>query len=269
MASLLARVKQNESATNTTSTPDPTSSPSGDNGSNALTGSNEAALSDQVMGVLVMMQMGSASGASSSAGATSPIDQAFAGLDTDGDGSLSQSELETAIGNAGGSKDEADAMYSALGGTSSAGISQANFAQAAQAGAPQPGGMHGHHHHHKGGGAGSAGKMDPSQLFSSLDTDQDGSVSEDEFATALASIGAGSSMSSDGAKSASTDDLFSAIDSNGDGSASQNEFSSYLTSLQQQAQNDRSLQGDLWKLAQASYKTGSGASGSASQSLTA
>jgi Ca2+-binding EF-hand superfamily protein len=260
MASLLSRVQQSESAASPTA---PTVSDVSTDTSNAATGASEPTLSDQVISALVAMQMqngdaaSSSSSSSTSSSQSDPVSQAFAGLDTNGDGSISQSELESAIENAGGTAGEADSVYAALGGTSDTGISQDSFSQAAQAGAPGgpppggpggPGGAHGHHHHHHGGSAPSASD-EAGQVLSSLQTNADGSVSDDTLASALGGSTDGSTSSS-GASSA-----VSSIDSNGDGSVSQTELANYLQSLQQQSQGDNTTLASFLQLASQSYNT--------------
>jgi Ca2+-binding EF-hand superfamily protein len=266
MASLLSRIQQSNDTTSTKSSSTETfKTSSGTDSSNTLTGSSSASLSDQIVGLLVMSQM---SGSDTSSGATSgqsnsqsgqsgtdPISQAFSSLDADGDGNLSQSEMEKAITNAGGTTQQADAVYSALGGTSDTGISKTAFTDAAKGGMPPPpmGGPGGQ------GGPKSASDI-TNDIFSSLQTNQDGAVSDNAFASALSSASGGSS-STDSTSSASK--TASAIDSNGDGSISKSELTSYLESMQpdnQSAQNqstqnqsDNSTLDSLFKLASQSY----------------
>jgi hypothetical protein len=82
---------------------------------NSLTGTGLSTLSDQVLGALVMMQgqQGAASDANSSNQGSNPLQQAFSQMDSDGDGSISKSELETVVKNAGGTANEADTIYAA------------------------------------------------------------------------------------------------------------------------------------------------------------
>jgi Ca2+-binding EF-hand superfamily protein len=289
MAAFLARIKASEQASQTaaattagnTGTTTAVSDPTTADSCNAVSSSSEPTLSDQVISTLVAMQMqnGDASGATSDASGSSttgsdPIAQAFSALDTDGDGSISQSELETGIENAGGTSDEADAIFSALGGTSTSGISESSFASAAQAGAPPPpggpggpGGAHGHHHHHHGSGSSSASD-DASQIFSAIDSNDDGSISEDELASALglgtdstttdaSGTTTGTTGSTTGTGSTSDNSLaattLSAIDTNGDGSISQDELKTYLGNLQQSITNDQSTLNSFLQLANQSY----------------
>lgn len=258
LASLFARVKDNEDVTSSTTTTTPISpSPaptSGEDTSNAAP--SQPTLSDQVIGALVALQINSdrSSDATSGSAESNPLSQTFTSIDTDGDGSISQSELEAAIEGAGGTADEADSVYSALGGTSTAGISESTFDDAAKAAAPQggPGGAQGHHHHHGGGGGGTESASDQTQqVFSPLDTNQDGVVSEDEL---LAAFGIDpsqtASTTSDSGSNASS--IFSAIDTDGNGSISQSELTTYLQSLQQ-VQNDPSTSNTFQWFANQSY----------------
>ena len=96
-------------------------------------------------------------GASSAGNATDPIAQAiFSAIDTNGNGTISESELENAFTANGGTVNSADALYTKLAGSSNStdGISLAQF----EAALPQPGGpggpdgaFGGGHHHDFGG----------------------------------------------------------------------------------------------------------------------
>ena len=92
------------------------------------TSSDLTALSDEVIGTLVMMQGQESSAtsglASNASTANDPVQQAFSSIDTDGDGTISQTELESFIQNQGGTAAQADALYQGLGGSDGSGISQ-------------------------------------------------------------------------------------------------------------------------------------------------
>jgi Ca2+-binding EF-hand superfamily protein len=262
LASMLSRIKSATTSDVATATSTPATT---DPQQVAQTTTDTTTLSDQVIGALVMMQAqgGDPSQATPPSSGNDPVSQAFAGLDTDGDGSISQSELETAITGAGGTASEAETVYAALGGTDQSGVSQASFASAAQAGAPPggPGGAHGHHHHNHSGGAASS-------IFQTLDSNQDGSVSADELSAAL---GGATDASGTSGTSGTPSDIFSAIDSNGDGSVSQNELGSYLDNLQKQAGGDQTTLSAFQQLANQSYNTSLGlmASAASTQMATA
>ena len=266
LASMLSRIKS--SAADTAAPSTTTASNTTTTGSsNALTGTDTSNLSDQVIGMLVMMQAQddsqsddqSSDAAGTSTSSSDPVSQAFSSLDADGDGTISQSELESAI-----------ARRRRHGGRSRYCLCRTGrhqperhfakpaFTSAAQAGGPPPGspppggpggpgGAHGHHHHH-----GSSGSSDSaSQIFAALDTNQDGTVSADELSAALG----GSTTATDGSTSSSSD-IFSAIDTNGDGSISQDELSSYLDNLQSQSNSDQATLSAFQQLANQSYSAG-------------
>jgi Ca2+-binding EF-hand superfamily protein len=157
--------------------------------------------------------------------------------DTNGDGSLSLSEIETAIGagttsgsNTAAGTDPLAAAFSKLdtngdGQVSASELTNALSAQnAAQNGAQGPQGAHHHHHAHGGGGSGGASGASStdlaSQILGSADANGDGQLSVAEIETAL---GASSTSSTD-----ATNMLTSAIgkmDTNGDGTLSASELS--------------------------------------------
>jgi Ca2+-binding EF-hand superfamily protein len=268
LASTLSRIKSATSADSPAASTSASATTDSPQASNALTGTDTTTLSDQVIGVLVMMQAQSSDPSQTAATSGSdPVTQAFTSLDSNGDGSISQSELESAITNAGGTSDQADSVYAALGGTDQTGISQDQFATAAQAGAPPPGGpggAHGHHHHHSGS------SESASSIFNALDTNQDGSVSSDELSAALD----GSTGTTTSTSSTSTDgssDAFSTIDSNGDGSVSQTELTRYLDNMQKQASSDQTTLSAFQQIANQSYNTSLGlmASSAGTQMATA
>ena len=161
----------------------------------------------------------STSAAASSSGGDSDGDHdgsgMFSKLDTNGDGTVSQAEFL-----AGKPKDVTDAQASALWSKISNGadsVTQDQFTSAMKAAGPPPGGGHGHHHHHDSDGAsasassttstsstsstassdpgqlldqllsalqsGSASSAQPdaSSMFSKLDSNGDGTVSQAEF----------------------------------------------------------------------------------------
>jgi EF hand domain-containing protein len=88
----------------------------------------------------------------------------FSQLDTDGDGQISKSEFEQALGAVGVDTQSADALFGRLDANDDGGVSQSELAKAHG---------HGHHHHHfdQGDSAqGSGSQQDPlSSLLSSTD----------------------------------------------------------------------------------------------------
>ena len=145
------------------------------------------------------------SGVLSGGGADQMAKDIISALDTNGDGSLSASEIQTAITNA-----QKDVEGAATSGASSTTASAADGTVKAH---------HGHHHHHHKGGVESADKAAEAKVFSSLDTNGDGSISAAELAAA---------NSSDSSASSTAANLIKAVDKNGDGSLSQSEFDRML-----------------------------------------
>jgi Ca2+-binding EF-hand superfamily protein len=237
--------------------------------STALTGTGQSALSDQIMALLVQLQQqspsdGAPAGTAQTPNAGNPVQNLFSAMDGDGDGTVSQKEMETYIAGKGGTQAQADALFSALnqnGGSqnASAGISEQ------QLGADVSQTQHAHHHHHHhGSGAESSpdsnsGSDIASQIFGAVDTNQDGKISSDELATAFNTSNTTSGASTS-ASTGSTDSstLFSQVDSNGDGSVSSDEIGSFLSSLAKQTQSDFNTLGMFGQLAAQSYEASAG-----------
>ncbi len=158
-------------------------------------------------------------------------------VDTNGDGSLSLSEVETALGlnstsgsdttSGASSNSGADALSPAFGKIDANGdgqISADELTNALQAQNSDQGaqGVHrGRHHHHHGGaeGVGDASSTDlAKKLLGSADSDGDGSLSLNEIGTALG----GSSASS---RSDVLSSSFKSLDTDGDGKLSASEIS--------------------------------------------
>ena len=231
---------------------------------NSLTGTGLSTLSDQVLGALVMMQgqQGAASDANSSNQGSDPLQQAFSQMDSDGDGSISKSELETVVKNAGGTADEADTIYSAIGGTDTAGISQSQFGDAIKAGGPPPGGPPpGSPPDGAGPGKARSAKDDSGSstaVFNALDTNKDGTVSAAELTAGLQGTAQSTDTSSTKTDTTGSSDAFASIDTNGDGGVSQDELSSFLKSTAQQVQSDQDTLSAFMTAANRSYNTSLG-----------
>src|SRR5271169_4529184 len=112
------------------------------------------------MAALISLQGQSTTGI----GAQSPS-QLFAKLDTNGDGQISQSEFESALGAAGVDTSSADALFAKLDTNGDGSISESELTSAKRG--------HGHHHHHHGGGESqgsvSSGQNPLDALLSSAD----------------------------------------------------------------------------------------------------
>jgi Ca2+-binding EF-hand superfamily protein len=216
LSSLLTKLDTTSKSTSTTSdtTSTNTTTTATDGG---LTGSTKPSLSSMILGVLMQMQQSTSStsatdsdDSTSATGTTgdNPMSKLFSAMDSDSDGSVTQSELESYITNAGGTTDEADQLYSQLASNSDSGITESDLANAAPP--PRPHGGHG-----PDGPPPSDKTSDSagSDLVSALDTDGDGTVSQDELSTYLTANGGTetqadtlfSSLSSDSSSITSSD----------------------------------------------------------------
>jgi Ca2+-binding EF-hand superfamily protein len=164
--------------------------------------------------------------------------------DTNGDGSLSLSEIETAIGadttsgadTASGTDTTSgtDPLSAAFGKLDTNGDGEISASEltdalsvqsAAQNGAQGPQGAHHHHHHHGGGGgmggASGASSTDlASQILGTADTNGDGDLNMTEVESAL---GVTSTAATDVTNALTS--AFNGLDSNGDGNLSASELS--------------------------------------------
>ena len=175
---------------------------SDDSGSNALTGSATPQLSGDILNTLMAMQQQSASGsagaASGSSTSSDPVQQLFSAMDMDGNGSVSQSEMEAYVEKSGGTQADADALYNSISESSSttstastattAGISESQLSNAASQSQPA---HHGHHHHHK---AGSQPTDVASTLMQAVGASDDSSDDQDD--STIAATGATPSVAS-------------------------------------------------------------------------
>jgi Ca2+-binding EF-hand superfamily protein len=103
-------------------------------------------------------------------------------MDTNGDGTVSQGELESTIEGQGGTQAQGDALYAGLSQNGSGNLTQTQLANDLQSAAPAHRGHHGHHHH---GAAGQAG----SKLVQAMDSNSDGSVDKSEFESFVTALG--------------------------------------------------------------------------------
>jgi len=169
----------------------------------------------------------------------------FTKLDTDGDGKVSRDEFVAGRPQDMSADDAGkafDSLAKAAGTDGSTGLTQDQFAQAIQTQQHQgAGGGHHHHHHHGGGGGGmdalaaltgsdSSDSSDASQVFSALDTNQDGTISAEEWAAA-----APSGVSSDQAQSF-FNQIAQAAGANSSSGLTQDQLQDGLKSLMQSRQ---------------------------------
>lgn len=210
------------------------SDPSG--ASSGTTTSPTQTLSDEILSLLTQLQQSTtgATGATttatasiSTASASDPLSQLMSAMDTDGDGTVSETEMESYIQNQGGTKDQADTLFTALNQGNTGNLTQAtlsNDLQQAQA-APPPGG---HHHHHHMPSADQVG----SDLLDAMDTNGDGSVDQSEFSSFMSQIG--------GSSTDATSD-FAALDPNSTGSVSAADFSTAIKAFENASQTANSF----------------------------
>jgi Ca2+-binding EF-hand superfamily protein len=212
-----------------------------------MTGSTQGSLSGNVLMTLMAMQQqsggASASATSASSSTTSastltasdPLQQLFAAMDSNGDGSVSETEMESYVEGVGGTQANADSLYSALSQTGTSGSAAATASTSSTTGitesqmssavsqAQQAHG--GHHHHHKAGGAGGQADSAANTLLQALDTNDDGSVSQDELTNFV---------TANGGTSADAASDFSALDTSGSGSLTSADFAKAWSNIQAQ-----------------------------------
>jgi Ca2+-binding EF-hand superfamily protein len=246
VSALLSQLTSTQATTSATSAPadefggcsHAPSAPS-QGGSNALTGSTKASLSDEILALLTQLQQQAGStppGAGSSTtvsaisasttigtsgSASDPLSQLFSAMDSDGDGTISQGEMETYIQSKGGTAAQADALFSGLNQSGSGNLTQAQLASDLQqaGGAGGVGGAHRHHRHHHAPSADQVGN----DLVGAMDSDGSGSVDLAEFETFVTGLGGTTNQA---------DSDFAALDPNGTGSVTASQFASALTALQ-------------------------------------
>ena len=134
-------------------------------------------VSGDAMSVLMLMsQQGGAFGGNSAA-------DRYAEMDSDGDGSVTAAEFIAARPDD-VSEDDAQALYDTIDSEGTGSITEEQFA-ASMPGPGGPGGPGAPPAGGAGGGAGGGGTDQASEVFDSLDTNQDGVVSSDEFLAAF------------------------------------------------------------------------------------
>jgi Ca2+-binding EF-hand superfamily protein len=192
-------------------------------------------LSEQTLLALVALQAQNGGSAASSGGSTAssdPVQKLFSAMDSDGNGTVSQSEMESYIEKQGGTQGQADSLFSAINQTNSAtsgssGISESQMASAvSQAQQVQQA----HHHHHKSGGANEQADNTASALLQALDGNDDRSVSEDEFS---------SFITANGGTAADASSDFAALNASGSNALTSADFAKAFNAYQTQ-QNTQS-----------------------------
>ena len=192
-------------------------------------------------------------------------------MDTNGDGSISKSEMESYIEGVGGTQVQADSLYNAISqngssttadASSTTGITETQLANAAsQTQSAQAGGAHhGHHHHHHGmGGGQNQADSVANSLLQAMDTNDDGSVSESEFSNFVTANGGT-------ATDAASD--FASLDSSGSGSLTSADFAKAWSNFQAQ-QTSQSSGSMVVSLLDAFSKAGGAGSTTSTTSVSA
>ena len=212
-----------------------TSAPPASGANTTATGPSKAQVSSEILALLVKLQQQTGSSAASTstsistlsastsiATSSDPLSQLMAAMDTDGDGEISQTEMESYVQTKlGGTTAQADALFAGLnnGGTGNLTATQLqNDLQQAN------GGVHGHHghHHHHGASADQVGN----DLVKAMDSDGDGSVSQSEFETFVTGLGGTTSQA---------DADFASLDPGNTGSVGATAFANAVTALQSSA----------------------------------
>jgi Ca2+-binding EF-hand superfamily protein len=172
---------------------------------------------------------GTSTSSSSQGGAADPVQRLFSAMDSDGDGEVSQSEMEAYIEKQGGTQAQADSLFSALdqsnaasGGSS--GISESQMASAVSQ-SQQAHGAHHRHHHHKSSGTNDQADNVANTLLQAMDSNDDGSVSEDEFSNFVTANGGT-------AQDASSD--FAALNTSGSNALTSADFAKAFNAYQAQ-----------------------------------
>jgi|GEM_PF-1493379 len=202
--------------------------------------------SDQVQAQLIGYQAQGWPGASGTQPGGQLAQSLFSQIDGNGDGTISKTELEQAVTKAGGTKEAADALYAKLDPNATGSVSQQQFAQSLFQALPH------HHRHHHGGETSAASATDGSSatdssaadgsnaadaltslfnadgggaanspiqiaqnIFSQIDSNGDGAITQSELEKAVTAAGG---------STAGADALFAKFDPKGTGSVSQQQF---------------------------------------------
>lgn len=204
--------------------------------STALTGTGKAAISDQILALLTLLQQqtgsapatptASATGTApasttiaTASAASDPLSQLISAMDSDGNGSISQTEMEAYVEKQGGTAGQADALFSGLNQGGTGDLTKTQLASDLQNAVQGAGGGHHHHHHHM---PPSADKV-ANDLVSAMDSSGNGSVDSSEFQSFVTGLGGTSAQ-------ASAD--FAALDPNNTGSVSAAQFSSAIQAFE-------------------------------------
>lgn len=149
-------------------------------------------------------------------------------MDSDGDGEVSQTEMESYIEKQGGTQAQADTLFSALDqGNTSGGVSESQM-QSAVSSAQQA--HHGRHHHRNVGAADQADNV-ANTLLQAMDSNDDGSVNQDEFS---------SFVTSNGGTAAQASSDFAALNTSGSNALTSADFAKAFNAYQAQQSSQSS-----------------------------
>jgi Ca2+-binding EF-hand superfamily protein len=152
-------------------------------------------------------------------------------MDTDGDGEISQSEMESYVQtNLGGTTAQADSLFTALNNGSTGNLTQTQLQSDLQ-NAGAPGGVQGRGHHHHHHGAPPSADQVGNDLAKAMDSDGSGGVSQSEFETFVTGLGGTTSQA---------DSDFAVLDPNNTGSVDATAFINAVTALQTSAGSGQS-----------------------------
>jgi Ca2+-binding EF-hand superfamily protein len=147
----------------------------------------------------------------------------FSQIDTNGDGAVSQSELEQAVTQAGGNSQAADALYSLINPGNSARFDEQQFAQVLPGSALSDqvqAQMIGYQAQGWPGAGASGGGGLAQSLFTQIDSNGDGAITQTELEQAV---------TAGGGTTAAADALYAKLDPNGTGSVSDQQFAQALS----------------------------------------
>ena len=149
-ASNIAKLLGNDGGSQGSTAPSDSTSATGDTPAATTTGSGTSPLSQTVLAALIDAQGQQSSGADGAANPPSFGRKLFDSVDTNGDGQISQPELESAFTSSGSTADQADASFSKLDKNCNGSLSNGELSA----------GIHAHHGHHHGAPAGGSESSD-------------------------------------------------------------------------------------------------------------
>jgi hypothetical protein len=142
-------------------------------------------------------------------------------MDDDGDGTVSQSEMESFLQKKGGTQSEADTLYGMLTKDGSTDLTETQLAS--QAPPPPPGGLEGVGGQHRGHHHQVSSSDGADALMQALDTDSNGAVDQNELTSFVTANGGSTDQASS---------IFSALDTSKTGALGSADFAAAIEKLQ-------------------------------------